>query len=137
MPENSNPKPEESSSEQSSTEQASPSAAGSGPRATGRPLLGGLLGVLMDRGKRELERAASGTRVRLDLRQLRRDRDAMYQKLGREVRALLEGGEIQHPGLQRGVERIHELDRKIAEVEAEMSLAGIAPEPEESRDRQP
>lgn len=97
-----------------------------GPRPTG---LSHLLGALARRGREELERAASQTRVRLDLRQLRRDREAMYAKVGREVRALLEGGEIQHPGLSRGVDRIREIEKKIADVESEMASAGIPVEP--------
>ena len=53
----------------------------------------------------------------------------MYAKVGREVRALLDGGEIQHPGLARGVDRIREIEKKIADVEAEMASAGIPVEP--------
>lgn len=105
-----------------------------GPRpgvgGAGRSGLGSLFGAIMRRGRDELERAASQTRVRLDLRQLRRDREAMYAKVGREVRSLLEGGEIRHPGLERGVDRIREIEKKIADVEAEMASAGIPVEPE-------
>lgn len=100
------------------------------PRGQARGTMGVLLGALFDRGRRELERAASTTRVRLDLRQLRKDRDTMYLKLGREARSLIEAGEIEHPGIRRGVERIAEIDKKIAQVEAEMSLAGITPDPD-------
>jgi hypothetical protein len=80
--------------------------------------LGGLLRVAFARGKVELERAASEGRHRLELHQLRKDRNAMYAKLGREVRALQEGGELQHPGVARAVERIRELDDKIQQAEA-------------------
>ncbi len=124
---------EEPGKQEGTSAQEAPSPAE--PRGAAKSVASGLLGVLFDRGRRELERAASTTRVRLDLRQLRKDREAMYQKLGREVRSLLEGGEIQHPGLQRGVERIAELDRKITQVESDMSLAGIPPEPEQDPSR--
>lgn len=129
MSENNPPKPGELPTAENSAEPAEP-----GPRPDRGAGLGSLVGALARRGREELERAASGWRVRLDLRQLRRDREAMYQKLGREARSLLEGGEIQHPGLARGLERIIEIDRKIAKVEAEMSLAGIPDEPEQERD---
>ncbi|MCK6506011.1 hypothetical protein L6R53_21950 [Myxococcota bacterium] len=76
--------------------------------------------VVLRRGRDGAKRAASSGRVRLDLRQLRRDRDVMYQKLGREARHLLEGGEVQHPGLARGVERIKEIEARIAQVEADL-----------------
>ncbi len=116
-----------------SNEAAGPSSDGSPQRPEApepsRAGLGHLFGLLARRGREELERAASQTRVRLDLRQLRRDREAMYAKVGREVRALLDGGEIQHPGLARGVDRIREIEKKIADVEAEMASAGIPVEP--------
>jgi hypothetical protein len=41
----------------------------------------------------------------------------MYMKIGREVRNLVEGRELVHPGLVKGVERIRELDQRIAEAE--------------------
>lgn len=81
----------------------------------------GLARVVLRRGRAGARRAASSGRIRLDLRQLRRDRDVMYQKLGREVRHLVEGGEVSHPGLSRGVERIRELEEQIAAVEADLA----------------
>lgn len=88
-----------------------------------------VLRVLVRRGRVEAERLASRGRVRLDLRQLRRDRDVMYAKLGREARTLVEGGEIDHPGLHRGVDRIREIDVRIEEVEhlAARSAGGEPP----------
>ncbi|MCB9778378.1 MAG: hypothetical protein H6742_07440 [Alphaproteobacteria bacterium] len=102
---------------------------------------GGMLGsavlslarVLFRRGRKTAKRAAEGGRVRLDLRQLRRDRDVMYQKLGREVRTLIEGGELRHPGLERGIGRIEELEARIAEVEAEIAARAEAARVEAAR----
>lgn len=48
----------------------------------------------------------------------------MYSKLGRELRHLVEGGELDHPGLKRGVERIEELDQRIEALKKELALAG-------------
>lgn len=79
--------------------------------------LSSLVEALIHRGRDGIGRLASQGRVRIELRQLRRDRDEMFTKLGREARALLEGGEIDHPGLRRGVERIEALEAQIAEVE--------------------
>lgn len=81
----------------------------------------GLARVVFRQGRVRAKQAAATGRVRLDLRQLRRDRDVMYQKLGREVVHLQEGGELQHPGLARGVERIREIEARIAEVEADLA----------------
>ena len=72
-----------------------------------------LLQRVASRGRKEFTRAAEQGRVQLDLRQLKRDRNTMYEKLGREARALVEGGEVNHPGLLRGVSRIRTLDEQI------------------------
>ena len=87
--------------------------------------LAGLVRTVLARGRTEAARLATDGRTRLELRQLRRDRQAMYGKLGREVRALLEAGEVDHPGIRRGVERIADLDRRSAEVEAQVQERGV------------
>jgi hypothetical protein len=90
-------------------------------------VVGDLLGRLWRRGRVEVEKAAKRGRERLTLRQLRTDRDRMYQKLGKEARHLLEGGELDHPGIRRGVERIRELEERIAEAEDQMRAVGLDP----------
>ena len=89
-----------------------------------------LLGKLWRRSRVEMERAAKRGKERLTLRQLRSDRDRMYQKLGKEARNLLEGGEIAHPGLARGVERIRELEAKLLEAEDALRARGEEPDAE-------
>lgn len=98
-----------------------------------------LLGKLWRRGRVEMEKAAKKGRERLTLRQLRADRDRMYQKLGKEARQLLEAGDIDHPGLRRGVERVRELEARLLEAEDAVRASGGDPdvaeregEPEES-----
>lgn len=108
---------------------------GAGPgRASLAESLGGLVGVLARHGRDQIERAAGTARVRLDLRQLRQDREVMYQKLGQELRALLESGEIQHEGLARRLARIRELDQKITLVETELSVSGARVDPEDPKE---
>ncbi|MEL6342837.1 MAG: hypothetical protein AAFV53_06870 [Myxococcota bacterium] len=82
--------------------------------------LGQVMRVVVRRGRAELSRAAAQGRVRMELRQLRKDRQRMFEKLGREVVRLVEGGELSHPGLLRGAERIQQLDAQIAAVEADV-----------------
>ena len=77
-----------------------------------------MLRIAAERGRRRLGKAATQGRVRMEMRQLKRDRTRMVEKLGREVIHLVEGGEIDHPGLLRGVERIREQDDRIAQAEA-------------------
>lgn len=86
--------------------------------------VGALMRAAARRGRARLSVAASQGRVKMELRQLRRDRTRMYEKLGREVIRLVEGGEIDHPGLVRGVERIRQVDASIADVEKRLGSAG-------------
>lgn len=86
------------------------------------------LRVAARRGRSELSRAASQGRVRFELRQLRRDRQRMFEKLGREVVHLVDGGELSHPGLIRGAERIRQLDGQIAAVEERIPEEGAEKE---------
>ena len=88
--------------------------------------MGILVQALVRRGRSGLERFAHEGRLRMELRQLKRDRDTMLQKLGREAKALLEGGEIDHPGLRRGAQRIDELDAHIVSMAERASSADEA-----------
>jgi hypothetical protein len=89
-----------------------------------------LLGRILRRGRAEIEKAARRGRDRLALRQMRSDRDRMYQKLGKEARHLLEAGEIDHPGLRKGVERVRELEARLLEQEDLLKSRGEAVEEE-------
>lgn len=95
-----------------------------------------LFGKILRRGRVELEKAARKGRERLTLRQLRADRDRMYQKLGKETRQLVEAGDLDHPGLRRGVERIKELEQRLLEAEDAARGAGepVEEEPAEGED---
>lgn len=74
--------------------------------------------VVAQRGREGVERVAADGRVRLELRQLKKDRDALYEKLGREVVRLVEAGEVDHPGLRKGADRVAEILARIERVEA-------------------
>jgi hypothetical protein len=63
-----------------------------------------------------VDRARTEGRARLEERQLRRDLDELYRKLGREVIALVDGGELEHPGVRRGVARIQELEARLQDA---------------------
>lgn len=104
---------------------ASPRRAGEGAVAE---VVGDLLGRLWRRGRVEMEKATRQARERLTLRQLKGDRDRMYQKLGKEARHLLEGGELDHPGVRRAVERIRELEERIREQEDQLRAVGLDPD---------
>ena len=78
-----------------------------------------LLKVLKTKGQKELGRLATDSRRLLELRSLRKDRIKMYEKLGKEVEALIAAGDITHPGLIRGVQRIQVLDEQIERLDQE------------------
>jgi len=73
--------------------------------------------VALRRGRSEVGRAATTGRHRLQVRQLKADRDAMLRKIGLEVLRLVEAGEISHPGLLRSAQRVSELDVELEDLE--------------------
>ena len=91
-----------------------------------RDLLMRLVELLQNKGKERVEELAEQGKKRLALRSLRKDKNKMYEKLGKEVERLVEAGEIHHPGLMRGVERIADLAKKIEE--AQQSMVEKSPE---------
>ena len=114
--------PDEAGPAEDSTHASTPIGGGRGQEealtAAGAALsdaVGSLLRIAAERGRRSLGRAAMQGRARMEMRQLQKDRTRMTEKLGREVIRLVEGGELDHPGLLRGVDRIREQDARIAE----------------------
>ena len=89
----------------------------------GAPSIGGVIRQLMEavssRSRKEVSRAQVHSRLTMERRQLERDRNTMLTKLGRETIALLNGGEVDHPGLRRGAARIEELDAQIVGIGSE------------------
>jgi len=114
--------------------QGDPAAIGDQPDGPTEPIgpvitdaLDRIVGALRVRGRAAAERGARSARRRMDLYQSRRDLDKLYQKLGREVIRLVEAGEVTHPGLKKGVERVR---KQEAAVELATEIARAAP-PEE------
>ena len=88
------------------------------PTGEAAPLVGEVAGALwsvLRSGSRVL---AQTGRERLEAYQARKDLTRLYEKLGRETVRLVEAGEIDHPGLLAGAERIHRQERVVAEVQA-------------------
>ena len=74
---------------------------------------------LLSLGKEHLSEAAVDGRKLLELRSLKKDKLKLYEKLGREVQWLIEAGEITHPGLKRGIEKIQEIDEQMKVLRSE------------------
>ncbi len=95
-----------------------------------RDAVGDVLGKVLQLGREGAARAARLGRERLTLRQLRADRDALYRKMGKEARELVEAAEIDHPGLRRTIARVKEVEARIADAEQAILRRGETPEPE-------
>ncbi|MAA80290.1 MAG: hypothetical protein CL916_13635 [Deltaproteobacteria bacterium] len=89
-------------------------------RESSSDLFMALATLIGTRGKKRIGVIAEQGKKKLALRSLRKDRNKMYEKLGREVEQLCAAGEVHHPGLLRGVERIQALEKQIEEEQQEV-----------------
>lgn len=125
-PSNPDAEPSASTVDATPAQDGAPESAGEGPGGAGLrwegaavgDALGRFMKVALSRGREGLGRATVEGRQRLEQRQLRRDLEVMYRKLGREVIRLVESGDIQHPGVVRGVQRIHDVEARIEALRA-------------------
>jgi len=91
-------------------------------------LLKDLFGFMSSRGKEGIGRAQERGRHQLELRQLRKDRSKRLEKLGREVMALHDAGEVAHPGLAAHLDHIRALDSRIIEAQQSTASPGVSAE---------
>ncbi len=80
--------------------------------------LGDGLGVLLDRSKEELEHVARSGKTQYDLHQAKRERDKLFQRLGREAYQLVEDGELTHEVLQDTLEELTDALHQVSSLEA-------------------
>lgn len=85
-----------------------------------------LMRRIMRRGRAEVEKAAGSGRRRLELRQLRKDRDHFWIRLGKTAQQLVLAGEVDHPALRKAMERIDAIEAELDRAADTGSLA--APE---------
>ena len=97
------------------SDQESAEQTGSGVPAPGSlsDLVREFFGFVSVRGKQEVGRIQERSRYQLELRQLRRDKDKRMEKLGREAMALVDAGEVAHPGLAVHIRHIRDLEGRI------------------------
>ncbi len=72
------------------------------------------------KSREEVVRGAKVGRARLDLFQLKKDRQDFLTRLGEDCLVLLSRGELRHPDLDAGWQRIRAVDEKITEYEREV-----------------
>jgi len=89
-----------------------------------------LLRRAVRRSRKELSRAADGSRKRLELRQKRKDLDHFWVRLGKTAHRLVEAGEIEHPALSKAISRIQELESELEDWKAENRDVASAAESE-------
>jgi hypothetical protein len=95
----------------------------------------GLLKSLSDvflKSREEVVRGAKVGRARLDLFQLKKDRQDFISRLGEDCLRLLERGEVRHPDLEAGWQRIRAVDEKV--VQYERDVAALAAEQQAQRE---
>lgn len=73
------------------------------------------------RGREEIVRNARVGRLRLDLHQMRKDRDDLLRRLGATTFELLSRGELRHGELVPTRAAIEELDRRVQALERDVS----------------
>ena len=71
---------------------------------------------LLDRVKAGAEQAASTAQRQAQTVQAKRELSQAYHELGKTAYGLVESGQLSHPDLSAGVERIKELDTRIASL---------------------
>ena len=75
------------------------------------------LRLLLNRGRTEVKRVGHQGKHQLSIRSLKKDRSKMYEKLGKEVEQLMLSGELVHPSLQRGFDRLQQVHEEITKQE--------------------
>jgi hypothetical protein len=78
----------------------------------------------------EVVAGAKVTRSRIDIFQLRRDRDHFLMRLGQSAYTLLSEGGVTHPDLEQAYQRVRTIEEKIAEYEREITDTGMEAEAE-------
>lgn len=95
-----------------------------------------LIRRVVRRGRVELEKAAGSGRRRLELRQLRKDRDHFWIRIGKTAQQLVLAGEVDHPALRKAMERIDAIEAELDRATSTSSVAtsGQADYPEDVRE---
>ena len=73
---------------------------------------------LVARGRFEVSKAARVGRAQLELRQLQKDLDHFWLRLGKTAYHLVQAGDVDHPALRKAMERIDALEARIDALRA-------------------
>ncbi len=89
--------------------------------------LGDGLGVLFDRSRSEIETVARSGKARYELIQSERERDRLFQKLGREVYQMYLAGEFSIEQVQATVQALEDAHLRIEEHKEAVRVANEEP----------
>ena len=90
----------------------------------------------LDKAKAAAEQAAAKAKEGVEDVQVKRELGQAYDELGKATFALVEKGELSHPGLEEVVTRIRELNAKTADDDSPADETSAEAEPAEA-DGQP
>jgi len=71
---------------------------------------------VVDRSRYRVGRAALVSRDLMEARQLRRDREAFWVRLGKTAYHLTKAGEVDHPALHKAIHRIDQVEERLREL---------------------
>lgn len=78
--------------------------------------------------KTAFKQSATGARVvghqskrQIQIRNLMQRKNALYQKLGKEVEQLVVQGELSHPGIQRALDHLSAVDEELSALYSEVA----------------
>jgi hypothetical protein len=86
----------------------------------------------LDKAKAAAEQAAAKAKEGVEDVQVKRELGQAYGELGKATFALVESGELSHPGLEEVVAKIRELNAKAADDDSVAADDGAGAEPEET-----
>lgn len=76
-----------------------------------------VLKVLLKQGARGGVELGREGRKQMALRALKQKQTRIYRKLGKEVEQLIQQGELEHPGLERALKHLAQVEAEIAQLQ--------------------
>jgi hypothetical protein len=81
-----------------------------------------VLKVILKQGARGGVEIGREGRKQMALRALKQKQTRIYRKLGKEVEQLIQQGELQHPGLERALKHLAQVEAEIAELQRSTAI---------------
>lgn len=79
------------------------------------------LRIVLTKGMKSMVKVGSQGAEQVGLRSLRKKKERLYLKLGKEVEILARQGDLEHPGLERALSRLASVQLEIEQVSKKQS----------------